>query len=90
MTSRVPLVATRAVLAPRRSSTAFVATVVPKMKRPMREGSTPWRSRRRSTPASTARAGSSGTEGTLKVAISPVRAFSATKSVKVPPVSTPR
>ena len=90
MTSRVPLVATRAVLAPLCSSTAFVATVVPKMKRPIRDGSIPQASRRRSIPARTARAGSSGTEGTLKVAISPVRAFSATKSVKVPPVSTPK
>ena len=36
----------------------------------------------------TARAGSFGVEGTLKFVSSPVCSFSATKSVKVPPMST--
>src|SRR5215467_8938308 len=76
MTSARPAVVTRATGAPRRSSTALVATVVP------------WASRSGRSAAARApamaRDGSSGVDSTL-----PTRPAASTRSVNVPPVSTP-
>src|SRR2546421_3580132 len=76
ITSAKPAVVTSATLAPRRSSSALVATVVP------------WASRSgrgcRRRASTTASEGSCGVEGTLSTLPS-----STTTSVNVPPVSTP-
>jgi hypothetical protein len=80
--SRKPSVVTSAVRAPRRSRTAFVATVVP------------WTTRSGVLPPSSVdtledgAAGSSGVEGRLCTSEGAVR--QSRKSVKVPPTSTPR
>src|SRR5207248_10550248 len=67
---------------------AFVPTVVPWAKKATASGGTapPKRSR---TPSTTARAGSAGVEGSLRIANSRDCSSKNTKSENVPPVSTP-
>src|SRR5579875_1158580 len=84
---RNPSVISRPVRAPRRSSSALVATVVPCAQKPTSSTGTPssascWR------PSSTARAGWRGVEGRFQVHSAPVVSSYRTKSQKVPPVST--
>ncbi len=74
---------TRAVGAPRRSSSAFVATVMPCAKAPSAPGSRP----DASTAATTPRDWSSGVDGTL--ATTTPSGPTAARSVNVPPTSTP-
>ena len=76
ITSAKPAVVTRATVAPRRSSRALVATVVPWA------SSSGWLPSR---PSRTARPGSSGVDSTLAIEPSAI-----TTSVNVPPVSTPQ
>src|SRR5688572_9315272 len=80
MRSRSPAVVTSATGAPFPSSSAFVATVVPWASS---SGTRP--PARAVSPLRTAAPGSDGVESTLTM-----RPSSATTSVKVPPVSTPR
>src|SRR5262249_47350571 len=70
------------------SSSALVATVVPCANSWMSAGSTPCRSTA-SSAFITACEGSAGTEATLAKRVSPVSGATATRSVKVPPASTP-
>src|SRR5581483_8591062 len=81
ITSRKPSVVTSAVRAPRRSSSAFVATVVPCAS--TSTAPTPEAASAADTPA----AWRPGTEGTFAVTSSPPT--TATRSVNVPPTSTP-
>lgn len=80
--SRNPAVVTKAVRAPLRSNNALVATVEPWTICLLAIGT-------RCNPSSTARAGSSGVENTLKVVRRPVASSKMTKSVNVPPMSIP-
>ena len=90
--SRNPFVVSRPVRAVRPVSTALVVTVVPCVMRPTRarnDGrSSPAAAAISARPSNTASVGSSGVERTLKTLRSPVPSPS-TKSVKVPPTSTP-
>ena len=87
-TSRNPSVVKSAVLAPLRSISALVASVVPWMIKPTALGSTPaaavtWR-----TAASTP---SSGARGVVRIfAVKRASPTSSATSVNVPPMSTPR
>src|SRR5205085_4857424 len=85
-TSSNPAVVTSAARAPRRSRSAFVPTVVPctTSRSPSRA---PVSAATRRKPSVIAREGSSGVEGTLKIFARPSARY--TKSVNVPPVSTP-
>src|SRR5579883_1508810 len=81
--SRKPCVATKATLAPLRSSTALVATVEPCPKSSILPISMP-------DAVSAAKAPTSGDFGVLGTLVTTTRPPStATKSVKVPPTSTP-
>src|SRR5215510_12627208 len=81
MTSSKPSVVRRAVRAPLRSSRAFVATVDPWITSLTEDDS------RRSSPCMIASSGWRGVESSLKISILP--SLMTTKSVNVPPVSTP-
>src|SRR5581483_8757069 len=82
-TSRKPSVVSSAVRAPRRSSRAFVATVVPWAKTATSPPSTPTPSRADRTPTDW----SLVVDGTFATRSSPLT--TATRSVNVPPTSTP-
>src|SRR6266542_1059290 len=92
MMSRWPSVVSRPTLAPLRSSRALVATVVPCTMRsvPARSGcaSMPSSWARSPSPSMTPIDGSSGVEADLAMVTRPF-ASTATRSVKVPPTSTP-
>src|SRR5215813_11376854 len=81
MTSSKPSVVRRAVRAPLRSIRAFVATVDPWITSLTEDDS------RRSSPCMIASSGWRGVESSLKISILP--SLITTKSVNVPPVSTP-
>ena len=81
--ARSPAVPTKAVRAPLRSSSAFVAIVVPCVKRSRKTSPAPT-----SAAASTTECSCARTVGTLAVRSSP--SSSSTASVKVPPTSIPR
>ena len=74
--------------APSSSISVLVATVVPWTKNPMSDGAMPVPNSS-SSASTTAREGSSGTDGTFTARRSPVPASNAIRSVNVPPVSTP-
>src|SRR5260221_5282968 len=81
--SRKPAVAMKATPAPLRSSTALVATVEPCPRSSMRARSMP-------EAVSASKAPTSGLRGVLGTLVTITRPFStATRSVKVPPTSTP-
>ena len=63
--------------------------VVPWAKNPIASGATP-RERKRRSPSSTAVAGLAGVLGTFSIRMSPLALSSRTRSVWVPPTSTPR
>src|SRR6202011_5321379 len=73
---------------PADSSTALVATVVPCTRQSICAGAIAVR-KRSSSASISACDGSAGTEGTLMVRNSPGAGANATRSVNVPPVSTP-
>src|SRR5439155_6366922 len=83
-----PSVATSAVLAPRPSSSAFVATVMPWAKPLTSAGAAPAEASTASTAAMTPRDWSAGVVGALAVCRRPEA--TSTASVNVPPTSTPR
>lgn len=85
-TSSKPRVVTKAIRAPRRCNSAFVPTVVP-WTTSSPSSRAPVSAQMRSSPCRIANEGSEGVEGSLKSVTRPSR--SKTKSVKVPPVSTP-
>ena len=87
-TSRNPVVVISAVRAPRPSSTALVATVVPWETKPTAPPATPARLSVRRIPCRAACSKSGGVEGSLWVQILPAPSVSTT-SVKVPPTSAP-
>ena len=87
--SRKPSVVIRPTSAPLCSSAMLVATVVPCSIRSTAWRLTPALPQRASTPVITARAGSSGVDGTLSIVIAPAASSTRIKSVKVPPTSTP-
>src|SRR3712207_1061395 len=84
--SSKPSVVTNAARAPRRSSSALVPTVVPCTTSKSRTR-TPDSRATRLSPSTIAREGSSGVEATLKTRARAPATY--TKSVNVPPVSTP-
>src|SRR5690606_33825004 len=69
---------------------ALVATVVPCITQPICAGSMAAMPQIRSMPLSTATEGLWGVEGTLAVKLSPVSSLISSRSVKVPPTSTPK
>jgi hypothetical protein len=85
MRSRNPAVVMMPTRAPRRSSTAFVPTVVPCTSRRTSPLAMPSASR----PASTAAASWRGRDGTLVTTTRPVVLSTAVRSVNVPPTSIP-
>ena len=87
--SRNPAVVRSPVLAPLRSISALVASVVPWMRAATLAGPRPASWRRVSTPCSTAWAGSLGVVRSLPTLTAPVASSTSTRSVKVPPMSTP-
>src|SRR6266545_4614137 len=87
--SRNPAVVRRPVLAPLRSISALVASVVPWMRAATLAASRPASWSRVSTPCSTAWAGSLGVVRSLPTRTAPVTSSTSTRSVKVPPMSTP-
>ena len=78
----------RPTLAPRISSSALVVMVVPWAKNSMSSGAMP-RAMKRETPSSTPSAGFFGVLATFSTMSSPLFASSSTRSVWVPPTSTP-
>ncbi len=87
ITSRKPLVVISAVLAPRRSISALVASVVPWMISVTSDAARPAASQTFAMPSRIASSGRSGVVSTLtECRSSPA---SSTTSVKVPPISTP-
>ena len=78
----------RPTLAPRISSSALVVMVVPWAKNSMSPGATP-RAMKRATPSSTPSAGFFGVLDTFSTMSSPLALSSSTRSVWVPPTSTP-
>src|SRR5438067_808247 len=84
-TSSKPCVVRKITRWPFRSSKEFVAIVVPSTKNPISAGGTPLRR----NASNTARAGCRGVDGTLTVRRAPVSSSMTTRSVNVPPVSTP-
>ncbi len=85
-----PRVVSRPVGAPRRSMTAFVQSVVPCTIESTDGSGTRWSGeQRRATPARTASDGSCGDVSSLAKCIVPVVSSTSTKSVNVPPMSTP-
>src|SRR5581483_9965574 len=84
-TSSKPFVVRKTTRWPLRSSRQFVATVVPRTNRPTSSGATPLRV----NASKTAAAGCAGVEGTFTVLCRPSASSTTTRSVKVPPVSTP-
>ena len=89
-TWRYPFVVTRPILAPLPSRMAFVATVVPCITWPMFRGSTPASEQTFEMPFSTPIEESAGVEGTLARNVSPFSSSMSSRSVNVPPTSTPR
>src|SRR5579859_1356482 len=87
--SRKPRVVSRTVRAPRRSMIAFVTRVVPCTSTVTSPTATPAAAQSSSSPARAARAGSSGVVRILWRRSSPVVSWSSTRSVKVPPMSSP-
>ena len=87
--SRNPAVVRSPVLAPLRSISALVASVVPWMRAATLAGLRPASWSRVSTPCSTAWAGSLGVVRSLPTLTAPVASSTSTRSVKVPPMSTP-
>jgi len=75
-------------LAPRISKSALVVMVVPCAKKPICDGGTPL-ARNLATPSSTPSAGFFGVLATFSTESSPVVVSSSTRSVWVPPTSTP-
>ena len=84
-TSRKPAVVTKPVRAPRRSSRALVATVVPCTSNCNAPGATP----ARSSAASTARSGADRSDSTLTARVDASAVSYTIRSVKVPPTSMP-
>src|SRR5688572_25391612 len=84
-----PCVVTSPTRAPFASSIAFVATVVPCMTKPRSPGSMPLSSQIRRTPTRTPSEGSAGVEGVFTRKRSPFSSSTRSRSVKVPPTSTP-
>src|SRR5918996_1091856 len=84
-----PCVVTSPTRAPFASSIAFVATVVPCMTKPRSPGSILLSSQMRRTPTRTPSDGSAGVEGVFTRKRSPFSSSTRSKSVKVPPTSTP-
>ena len=84
-TSSKPAVVTYSTRAPRRCSSALVPTVVPTVSASIASDVQP----EALIAASTARHGLSGVDGTLAMRVAPLAGSIATRSVNVPPVSTP-
>src|SRR5436190_18406205 len=84
-TSRNPSVVTRPVVAPLRSTSALIPMVVPWITSRQSASRTPAWSTQRRTPAKSSR----GVLSALPLTTEPVASSSATRSVKVPPMSTP-
>ena len=87
--SRKPSVVTMPVRAPLCSSTALVAMVVPWNTCSIASGGTPFRAQSSRMPAITPSDGSWGVVGTLWIATLPAAVSQSTRSVNVPPMSTP-
>ena len=83
-TSSKPAFVTKTTVAPRRSITAFVATVVPTT-----TCEAPEEPSSRRSPSRIATDASSGVDGTFVTRNVPTVSSKSTKSVKVPPVSIP-
>ena len=84
-----PTVVNRPTRAPFDSSTAFVATVVPCRMLRISATSVPAVSAIRFTPTSTPSEGSAGVEGVFTRCIDPLSSWTSSRSVNVPPTSTP-
>ena len=89
-TSRKPSVMNRAARAPLRSMIVFTASVVPCTNAPIAAGSAPCSRASVSTPVKTDADGRSGVEGSFRTVRAPEASSRSAKSVKVPPMSTPR
>src|SRR5215472_15268210 len=89
MMSRYPRVVIMPVRAPLYSSTALVAMVVPWKTCGTSVGAIPWRSHSSRMPTSTPAEGSAGVVGTLWITVTSRSVSDSTRSVKVPPTSTP-
>src|SRR3569833_1533330 len=87
--SRNPSVVIRPTLAPVRSSTALVTSVVPWTMSFTWSAVVPLSASDRLIPSMTARLGSAGVVGSLQVWVRPRVSSCSTRSVKVPPTSTP-
>ena len=89
-TWRNPSVVTRPTRAPLPSRIALVATVVPCSTCAISRGSTPAAAQTFARPLITPSAWSAGVEGVLARHVRPVSSSTRSRSVKVPPTSTPK
>src|SRR5579871_325616 len=88
--SSMPLVTSRPTALPERSMSVLTARVVPWTKDRIAAGSIARRAASIRSPSVTAEAGARGVVGTFSTSTSPEPSSSRTKSVNVPPMSTPR